>query len=332
MKISSISQRTWVILGSVVTVLGIIGWWRYSVCFPSTDNAYVNANVANVSPQITGPVSVLNVQNHQAVKAGELLLVIDPQPFQVALDLAQAAYALANQQVASDAAAVETASSVVDQRYEEALNAEISGVRSLTLASKGVLPKQAADDAKMHMGDSKAALVGAKAQLRQAKAQLGEQGRANARLLQAKATVEQAELSLRYTRVYAPSDGVVENLTLRTGDVVTAATPMFAIIDKSQWWVDANFKETQLERIKPGQSVEIKLDMYSGDVFHGQVESISEGSGSTFSLLPPENATGNWVKVTQRFPVRIRILTDPSQDPLRVGASAAVSVNTLAKS
>lgn len=331
MKISSLSQRSWIVLGSVVAALAILGGWRYSLYFPSTDNAYVNANVANVSPQITGPVSILKVQNHQAVKAGQLLLVIDPKPFQVALDLAQAAYALANQQVAADAAAVETAAAVVDQRYEEALNAKLTGARSLTLASKGVLSKQAADDATLHMRDSKAALAGSKAQLKQAQAQLGERGSANARLLQAKAAVEQAELSLHYTHVYAPSDGVVENLTLRMGDVVTAATPMFVLIDKSQWWVDANFKETQLERIKPGQSVDISLDMYSHTVFHGRVESISVGSGSTFSLLPPENATGNWVKVTQRFPVRIRILPEEGQAPLRVGASALVSINTWAK-
>ena len=330
MKTPAWSQRKIMIGIGCLALVAVIAGWRHSALYPGTDNAYVGANLANIAPQITGPVLVLNVHNHQAVKKGQLLFIIDPKPFQVAVDLAAAAYALAQQQVAADAAAVENAQAVVEQRHEEALNAELTGVRSLTLASKGVLSKQAADDAKLHMRDTKAILQGSKAQLKQAQAQLGDLGEKNAALLQAKAVLAQAQLSLFYTHVTAPADGVIENLTMRAGDMVTTATSVFSIIDDGQWWVDANFKETQLERIKPGQAVSVKLDMYSDHEFHGYVENISKGSGSTFSLPPPENATGNWVKVTQRFPVRIRIQDDPAY-PLRVGASASVSVNTTSK-
>ncbi len=131
------------------------------------------------------------------------------------------------------------------------------------------------------------------------------------------------------THVTAPGNGWVSNLNLRPGSVIQAGTPAFALIEDGHWWVDANFKETDLARIKPGQTATIRLDMYPGAKLDGEVESISAGSGSTFSVLPPENATGNWVKVTQRFPIRIRITSQPSPDqPLRVGASADVTIDT----
>lgn len=132
------------------------------------------------------------------------------------------------------------------------------------------------------------------------------------------------------THVIASSDGIVSNVSLRPGATVQAGTPLFAIIGSNEWWVNANFKETDLARIRLGQPATVRLDMYPTVKFDGVVDSISAGSGATFSVLPPENATGNWVKVTQRFPVRIRI-TNPPHDPaapLRVGASATVTVDT----
>ena len=130
------------------------------------------------------------------------------------------------------------------------------------------------------------------------------------------------------THVTAPSDGILSNVTLRPGATVQAGPPLFAIIEANRWWVDANFKETDLARIKVGQPATVYLDMYPGATFDGVVESISAGSGATFSVLPPENATGNWVKVTQRFPVRITITNPPADKPLRVGASASVTIDT----
>jgi len=132
------------------------------------------------------------------------------------------------------------------------------------------------------------------------------------------------------THVTAPTNGWVSNANLRPGAIVQAGTPAFALIEDGHWWVDANFKETDLARIKPGQPATIRLDMYPGTMLNGMVESISAGAGSTFSVLPPENATGNWVKVTQRFPIRIRITSEPIPDkPLRVGASADVTIDTI---
>lgn len=140
--------------------------------------------------------------------------------------------------------------------------------------------------------------------------------------------VQTAKNDIHYTQIVAPVDGYVTDLNLVKGQLIKANEPIFGFIDNSNWWVDANFKETQLSRVKVGQKVRVKLDMYN-HVYHGVVSSISYASGNTFALLPSENATGNWVKVTQRFTVRVRLQNTDSRYPLRVGSSSNVSINTV---
>lgn len=147
----------------------------------------------------------------------------------------------------------------------------------------------------------------------------------------AKAGLTQAELNLAYTNLKAPVSGWITNLTLRTGDVVSANQPLFALISDEEFWADANFKETEMEHIKPGQLATIITDLYPNHPFQGSVESISGGAGAAFSLLPPQNATGNWVKVTQRIPVRVRIINPDKNFPLRIGISATVTVKLQQK-
>jgi membrane fusion protein (multidrug efflux system) len=143
-----------------------------------------------------------------------------------------------------------------------------------------------------------------------------------------KAGLVQAQLNLSYTKVVAPTDGWITNLSLREGDIVDADQPLFALVDNHQYWVDANFKETELQKIHSGQKAKIALDMYPDHIFHGVVESLSDGSGTAFSLMPPQNAIGNWVKVTQRVPVKI-LITDPDPNyPLRIGTTATVTIDT----
>lgn len=141
------------------------------------------------------------------------------------------------------------------------------------------------------------------------------------------ANLSQAQLNLNYTKIQAPTSGWVTNVSLRIGDIVTANQPLFALISNDEFWIDANFKETELNAIHVGQKANVTVDIYPNHVFSGIVESISGSSGTAFSLLPPENATGNWVKVTQRVPVRIRILDTDSKYPLRIGTSATVRVH-----
>ena len=151
----------------------------------------------------------------------------------------------------------------------------------------------------------------------------------NEQIQEAKAALGTATYNLNHTQIIAPADGVVANFTVRVGDSVSTGISLFAIVEQNHFWVNANFKETQLERIKPGQTVNIKVDMYPGHIFKGIVQSKSPGSGTIFSLLPPENATGNWVKVTQRVPVRISIMDPNPQFPLLAGTSAVATVNTV---
>ena len=151
---------------------------------------------------------------------------------------------------------------------------------------------------------------------------------AEAQVALAKASVTQAELDLRYTQIFAPDSGWVSNVTLREGDMINANQALFVLISDSQFWVDANFKETELKNIHPKQKAKIIVDMYPNHAFSGVVESISYGSGTAFSLLPAQNAVGNWIKVTQRIPVKVLILNPEPNYPLRIGSTATVTINT----
>ncbi len=265
-------------------LLSAIIWFAvmiYDLFNVSTDDAYVNANIVQMAPRISGLVSDVAVANNQFVKKGQLLFTLDQVPYQVAFEKAKAQFA------------------INEASY---LNAKAKEQRTYALVLKKFASGQENDDAEM-------ALQTAEASLKLAKAALDE-----------------ATLDLGWTKIYAPTSGWVTNMSLRDGDNVVASRPLFALISDEIFWLDANFKETQIEKIKPGQRAVITLDMYPGVKFDGVVESISGGTGTVFSLLPPQNATGNWVKITQRVPIRIRF-THPLNDyPLRIGASAQVTV------
>lgn len=328
MKQKIVEHKKIILAVVVALILSILIYWRYSMFYPSTDDAYVQANIVNIAPQASGKVDAIYVVDHQYVKKGTPLFTIDPKPFNIALEQAQAQLEVTQQQIASDQDAVTAAQAVLAERTAQYNNAKKDGVRAIKLSQQGVLSRQAADDAQANIATTLAALNAAQAQLQQAQDTLGKLGDQNAYLKQAQAMVDQAALNLTYTKIFAPANGNVENFTLRVGDTVNTNSPLFAIVDETQWWVSANYNETDLERIRPGQAASIDLDMYPGHEFEGIVESISRSSGATFSLLPPENATGNWVKVTQRFPVRIRLTHVDPKYPPRVGASATVTINT----
>jgi membrane fusion protein (multidrug efflux system) len=176
------------------------------------------------------------------------------------------------------------------------------------------------------MQSADAAVKAAEATVQQAKSALGQAGDQNANVLAAEAALKQAELDLARTHVTSPTNGVIANLTLQPGNTVQPGAPLFVVIDDSEYWIDANFKETQLKTLRVGQEAEIKTDMYPDHVFKGVVQSLSGGSGAAFSLLPPQNATGNWVKVTQRVPVRVKVQDPDPNHPLRIGTTASVKV------
>jgi membrane fusion protein (multidrug efflux system) len=276
-KIKKIFLISTIILVCVVST----AYWLYEQLYVSTDDAYVNANVVQISSRVTGSMKRLYVTNNQYVKAGQPLLDLDPATYQAAVLQYQAALQLAEAKVAL---------------------AQINATRMLALSAENAISKQAKDTA---IADLKSAIAQENA---------------------AKAELISASLNLQYTHIVAPTSGWISDISIREGATVTANQPLFALVSDEEFWVDANFKETQIHHIIVGQQADIKIDMYPGQHFQGIVESFSSGSGNVFSLLPPENATGNWVKVVQRVPVRIKIIHYNSRNPLRIGTSATVKI------
>lgn len=275
----------WIIaVVGLILIFTIYGYIKYSKLYPSTDDAYVQANIINMATQVSGPVENIYVIDHQFVKQGQLLFSIDPKPFQIAVAQAEA---------------------LLTQHQAELTKQSKDTARILQLVNDGQLPKANGDDAQGLLDIAKATLKAAENQL------------------------AQAQLNLNYTQITAPANGYLVNFLLRKGQIVQAGNPLFALVEDGHWWVDANFKETDMQRIQLNQNADIKVDMYPNLTFRGIVKGISAGSGSAFALLPPENATGNWVKVTQRFPVRIEITDKNPTHPLRIGMSTTVTVNTL---
>lgn len=310
--------------------LGFYFYWRYQARFPTTADAYLQAHVVQIAPQVSGKVLQVYAQENQPLAAGEPLLLIDPQPFQIALELAKARYDATRQEVTAAQAAVQAAEAMVAERQAQLSQAQQNVDRIVPLVRQQLQSPAEGDAARDALAAAKAQLAAARSELELARRKLGEPGADNAALRAAGAAVAQAELDLEHARVQAPVSGTVANLTLRPGSVVERDTPLFAMVEQGRWWVEANYKETDLLRIAPGMAATISVDMYPGIHFRGVVESISPASGVAFSLFPPENATGNWVKVTQRFPVRV-LVTDPDPvHPLRMGASAEVTIDTLA--
>lgn len=311
---------------AVLAALAGSGYMLYDPNVESTDNAYVNGPVVSVVAQVSGPVAKLNVADNQQVNKGDVLLQIDPRPFQIALDQAQAALALARQAVNQQMAQVQAAQAEVEQKRSDLAQAKSDAARVHQLAPKGYLPQETIEKADTGVSKAQAELQAAESKLLEAQVKLGRPGDENESIKSAQTAVEAAQLKLEYSRIVAPFSGKVSNLNLQPGSMVQASLPLFALIGDDQVWVDANFKETQLQRVQAGQKAEVRVDMYPNRIFHGHVQSISGGSGTAFSLLPPQNATGNWVKITQRVPVKVMIDDSDPALPLRIGTSADVKL------
>lgn len=321
-------QLKWIIAAIVLGLAAFFGfrYWHESSLYESTDNAYVGANQVEVTAQITGTVIKVYVRDQQHVKAGDPLFDIDPANYQLAVSKAQAALELARQGTTQLSAGVASAEAALAQRRAEELNARNTWLRNQQLMKSGFLSPQGAETSRTALVTAEAATRAAEAGVAQAKAQLGATGDRNANVQAAVAALDQAKLDLSRTHVVAPTDGVIANFNLQPGNVVQPGVALFVIVASQEFWVDANFKETQLKTIRPGQHAAITTDMYPDHPFEGVVQSVAGGAGSAFSLLPPQNATGNWVKVTQRVPVRVRIENPDPQHPLRIGTSATVRV------
>lgn len=323
-------QKRILILAGVVGAgaLGIWAYQFYSARYPSTEDAYVDADVVRVAPRVSGRIATLKVTNQQHVSNGDLLFTIDAEPFQFAVQQAQAQLASAKREVAQVQAAMESAKAEVHNRQVLLDNAKAKLERAKRLSKKAYISDESVTDAEADFKSAKANLKVAQARLEEARRQLGEPGDENDRIVQAKARLDQAQWELNNTNVSASCSGQISELKLQPGNVVNADKDVFVLVCSNRYWVEANYKETQLERIRPGQPADILVDMYPDHHFHGVVESVSGAAGSVFSLLPPQNANGNWVKVIQRVPVRIKIDDPDPTLPLLMGTSTTVTIDT----
>jgi len=397
-------SNRWRIIGIVVAVLVLgaaVFWWR-ARGRESTDDAQIDGHITQIASRVAGTVITVPVDNNIRVKAGDLLVQIDPRDYEVAVarakaeladaqatamaattnvpvarvetragvstasggvEEAEAAVRGADQQIASARANLLAVQARQTEKETAATKAQHDVERFKSLAAKDEIPQQqfdaalsaaagaraAADAAKSDVVAAQAAIGVAEERARQARGSAAQaqatltsaqtapqqlqimQARAasaEARVKQAQAALQQAELNLQYTTIKAPSDGIVSRKTVEAGQVVQTGQPLLALVSMTDVWVTANFKETQLRLMRPGQSVVVEVDGLGGKEFNAKVDSIAAATGAKFSLLPPENATGNYVKVVQRVPVKI--VFEPGQDPerlLRPGMSVTPTVS-----
>lgn len=402
-------RLSFIIIGAIALIAAIGGlfYWLYARQFESTDDAFIDGDIVQISPKVSAYVAKIYVKNNQLIHKGDLLVELDPKDYQARLEQAKAQLHTAQAQRSQSLAQVdltrkttqasksqatsnvETAQSNVEQT-RAAANAKQSQVRQAqtavktaqanlaqirteipkaqanlelaqkeynrrqTLYNNGDISKQSFDQAITALQTAQAQFEAARKQVEAAQARVGEAqanvvtaqenykqsvaqinltqsqvnessgrlqdaeaaperiavnesqvGTAEASIEQAEAAVHQAELELSYTKIYAPEDGYVTRKTIEEGQLIQVGAPLMAISMSDDVWIVANFKETQLELMRIGQPVEIKIDAYPNETFHGRIESFQVGTGSRFSLLPPENATGNFVKVVQRIPIKI---------------------------
>ena len=354
-------RRRWKILAALAAGQLLIGGAAYAFIdrdHVSTDNAYVSADSAQVTPLVSAAVVDVRVVNTQVVRKGDVLLQLDDSDAKLAVAKAEADYFKARRQFVqtaansgSLAAQVNARSADIGQAQAQLASAEagfgkarIDLARRQELASSGAVSGEELTSAKNAFSTAQANLALARAAIAQASATRGaarETYAANQALIAgstidtspevaaAKAKLDQALLDLQRTVIRAPIDGVVTNRQVQVGQRIAAGSPVMTIVPVGSVFVDANFKEGQLKRVRPGQTVELVSDLYGDDfVFHGKVAGFSGGTGSAFALIPAQNATGNWIKVVQRLPVRVQL--DPKElagHPLRVGLSMEARID-----
>lgn len=313
-------------------LLGILGgyFWLTSGRSVSTDNAYVSQNKISVSSEIGGMIVEVAVQENQQVKAGDLLFRIDPEPYRIAIAEANAEIASAQAKVTTMEMTADTMGAEIETARRAITFAEANLQRERALMARGFNTRARIDEAESAVNEARGRLADAQAAAVRARAQLAT-GRiapgVNPGILSAQVRRDQAMLQLRRTEVRAPTAGIVSQADrLHVGQMMVAGLPAVSIVANQTSWVEANFKETDLNHMRVGQRATLEFDAYPGLELNGRVASIGAGTGSEFSVLPAQNATGNWVKVTQRVPVRITI-DEPSPRPLIAGLSTHVTVH-----
>ncbi|MGA7964684.1 MAG: HlyD family secretion protein [Gammaproteobacteria bacterium] len=318
------------ILGPLALLAGGLTYYLTHRGYVSTDDAFVEAHIIKVSPRVAGRVIAVPVEDNEKVAKGAVLLKLDPSTYQAMVDAAQARVGSVRAQVASLKAKYQALDAEVVSANAQVAYLSREVKRNGPLAQKNVVTNARLDALNTQFTRARQQVEVLKAQRQQVLAQLdGDPHQPvdkNPDYLQAAARLKEAQLNLADTVVRSPAAGIVGHIGVRPGDTLGVGQSAFPLVETAGMWIKANFKETALTHLHPGQPVTITVDTYPNHPWKGHVSSISPGSGEIFSLLPPQNASGNWVKVTQRIPVRIDIDNAGSGPVLRAGMSAEVSV------
>jgi membrane fusion protein (multidrug efflux system) len=337
-------KRLIIIAVLAAAVIGAAGygmhWWNTGRFIETTDDAYVGANITVIAPKVAGYLTEVAVTDNQAVHAGDMLARIDDRDYRAALAKAEGAVAAAHAQIANLDATRELQGAVIGQARAGILASQAETARARddqqryrNLVAKSAVSVQSEQKADTAFKQAQAEDQKTQAQLTAAQRELDVIGtrkqQAQAALQQAEAERDMAKLNLEYTVLRAPIDGAIGNRRARTGAYATVGSQLLSVVPAGGLWVDANFKEDQLAHFHEGQRVEIRADVVPGRVFHGRLGSLAPATGAQFSVLPPENATGNFTKIVQRVPVRILLdEADAKLGLLRPGLSVFASVDT----
>jgi membrane fusion protein, multidrug efflux system len=332
-------------LAVIVIGGGCVAWWALNGRqFESTDNAYVQAHVVQVTPQVSGTVLAIQAEDTDVVKAGQPLVRLDAADAQVALDQAEAQLAQTVREVRTLFANNGTLSAQIAMRQADVVRlqgdvarAQDDVTRRAPLVATGAVGKEEFNHMNSQLSSARSALEAAQQALAAAREQLvssqalteGTSVEQHPHVQRAASRVREAYLALKRVDLLAPVDGTVARRSVQLGQRVQAGAPLMSVVMLDHVWVDANFKESQLQRLRIGQPVELTADVYGQKVvYHGKVEGLGAGTGAAFALLPAQNATGNWIKVVQRVPVRVTLsASEVKAHPLRVGLSMEAKVD-----
>ncbi|TBN37666.1 efflux RND transporter periplasmic adaptor subunit [Pseudomonas sp. BGI-2] len=327
-------RKIMLVVLAIVVILAGVGVWGYHEFYgrwnESTDDAYVNGNVVEITPLVTGTVVSIGADDGDLVHEGQVLINFDPNDAQVVLQSAQANLARTVRQVRGLYSNVDGMKAQVNAQQAEVQKAQDNFNRRKNLAAGGAISQEELSHARDDLTSAQNALANAKQQLKTTSALVDDTVvSSHPDVMSAAAQLRQAYLNNSRSTLIAPVTGYVAKRSVQLGQRVQPGTALMAVIPLDQLWIDANFKETQLRDMRIGQPVDIEADLYGSDVkFSGTIDSLGAGTGSAFALLPAQNATGNWIKIVQRVPVRIHINAEElAKHPLRVGLSTQVDVN-----
>jgi len=315
-----------------IAILAALHWYAKGARYAETDNAYIKAQVIPISAEVSGRVSEVMVRDQQRVAAGAALFRLDPVPFQLALSRAEAQLSVVRTEIETLRAEYRSARVDAEEQAARIPFLERQYDRQGRMKEKGMSREDQYDEAQNNVDTAKKRLNALRERAARALAALDGKPDApperHPRYLQALAMRDTAQLDLERTKVSAPAPGVVSNLKLRPGEFVEHGAAKFSLVDDGPPWIEANYKETQLTDMREGQAVSFTADAYPGVTWKARVTTIGAATGAEFAVLPPQNATGNWVKVVQRIPVRIAIEEVSGRPPLRAGMTVSVSVDT----